>query len=82
MKLLIDIPEHIYEHAKETTEDRRDEFDAMRAIANGTPARCMNEAEKERLIKKDLVSIENRVRHAFNQGYEMGLKGGLNNEQG
>lgn len=36
MKLLIDIPEHIYEHAKETTEDSRDEFAAMRAIANGT----------------------------------------------
>lgn len=34
----------------------------------------MNEAEKERLIKKDIVSIENRVRHAFNQGYEMVLK--------
>lgn len=34
----------------------------------------MNEVEKERLIKKDLASIENRVRHAFNQGYEMGLK--------
>lgn len=34
----------------------------------------MNEAEKERLIKKDIVSIENRVRHAFNQGYEMGMK--------
>ena len=34
----------------------------------------MNEAEKERLIKKDIESIENRVRHAFNQGYEMGLK--------
>ena len=34
----------------------------------------MNEAEKERLIKKDIASIENRVRHAFNQGYEMGLK--------
>jgi rRNA maturation endonuclease Nob1 len=34
----------------------------------------MNEAEKERLIKKDIVSIENRVRHAFNQGYEMGIK--------
>ena len=34
----------------------------------------MNEAEKERLIKKDIVSIENRVRHAFNQGYEMGVK--------
>ena len=34
----------------------------------------MNEPEKERLIKKDIESIENRVRHAFNQGYEMGLK--------
>lgn len=34
----------------------------------------MNEAEKERLIRKDLVSIENKVRHAFNQGYEMGMK--------
>lgn len=34
----------------------------------------MNESEKERLIKKDIESIENRVRHAFNQGYEMGLK--------
>ena len=34
----------------------------------------MNEAEKERLIKKDIASIENRVRHAFNQGYEMGIK--------
>lgn len=34
----------------------------------------MNESEKERLIKKDIASIENRVRHAFNQGYEVGLK--------
>lgn len=34
----------------------------------------MNVEEKERLIKKDIASIENRVRHAFNQGYEMGLK--------
>lgn len=40
----------------------------------------MNEAEKERLIKKDLASIENRLRHAFNQGYEMGLKGRPNCE--
>ena len=38
-KLLIDIPEHIYEHAKEMTEDSRDEGEAMRAIANGSPAR-------------------------------------------
>ena len=37
MQIVIDISEHIYEHAKETTEDSRDEFEAMRAIANGTP---------------------------------------------
>ena len=43
MKLLIDIPEHIYEHAKETTEDSRDEFDAMRAIANGTQQESRSE---------------------------------------
>ena len=41
MKLLIDIQEHIYEHAKESSEDSGDEFDAMRAIANGTqPIEC------------------------------------------
>jgi hypothetical protein len=76
MKLLIDIPEHIYEHAKEESEDSRDEGEAMRAIANGSPARCkgVDEAEKERLIKKNMLSIENRVRNVFNQGYEMGVK--------
>lgn len=47
MKLLINIPEHIYEHAKETTEDSRDEFDAMRAIANGT----QQESSSEKLNK-------------------------------
>ena len=34
----------------------------------------MNVEEKEQLIKKDIESVENRVRHAFNQGYELGLK--------
>lgn len=37
MKVLIEIPEHVYEHAKETSEDSIDETTAMRAIANGTP---------------------------------------------
>lgn len=37
MKIVIDIPKHIYEHAKEQSEDDNDEWDAMRAIANGTP---------------------------------------------
>ena len=79
MKLLIDISKHIYEHAKEMTEDSIDEGKAMRAIANGSPLPKEHGdiiAEKERLIKKDIQSIENRVRHAFNQGYEMGLKEG------
>lgn len=34
----------------------------------------MSYVEKEKLIKADLASIENRVRHAFNQGYELGRK--------
>ena len=59
MKLLIEIPEHIYEHAKETTEDSRDEFDAMRAIANGTqqesssenPNTCGDAISREELIE-------------------------------
>lgn len=37
MKIVIDIPKYIYEHAKEQSEDSYDEWDAMRAIANGTP---------------------------------------------
>lgn len=36
----------------------------------------MSYIEKEKLIKADIVSIENRVRHAFNQGYDLGLKDG------
>ena len=43
MKLLIDIPEHIYEHAKEESEDSRDEGEAMRAIANGTQQESRSE---------------------------------------
>lgn len=37
MKILIEIPETVYVHAKETSEDSNDEFNAMRAIANGLP---------------------------------------------
>lgn len=35
MKLIIEIPDHIYEHAKNSTEDGRDERDAIIAIAKG-----------------------------------------------
>lgn len=34
----------------------------------------MTNADREKLIKADIASIENQVRHAFNQGYDMGLK--------
>ena len=37
----------------------------------------MKSTEKERLIKSDISSIENRVRHAFNQGYDLGYKEGI-----
>lgn len=36
----------------------------------------MSYTEKEKLIKDDIASIENRVRHAFNQGYDLGFKDG------
>lgn len=36
IRIVIDIPKHVYEHAKERIEDSNDEWDAMRAIANGT----------------------------------------------
>ena len=36
----------------------------------------MSRIEKEKLIKADIASIENRVRHAFNQGYDLGFKDG------
>ena len=36
----------------------------------------MSYIEKEKLIKADIASIENRVRHAFNQGYDLGFKDG------
>ena len=32
--------------------------------------------DKEKLIKADIASIENKVRHAFNQGYDLGFKNG------
>lgn len=36
----------------------------------------MNYIDKEKSIKIDIAGIENRVRHAFNQGYDFGFKDG------
>ena len=40
----------------------------------------MNKYDKEKLIEKDIKSVENRIRHVFNQGYEAGLKHGEEQE--
>ena len=37
MNVLISISDEIYRHAKDGSEDSNDEWNAMRAIANGTP---------------------------------------------
>jgi hypothetical protein len=39
----------------------------------------MGYIEKEKMIKADIASIENTVRHAFNQGYDLGYKEGKSN---
>ena len=37
MKLVIEIPDYLIEHAKNLSEDSNDEWTAMRTIANGLP---------------------------------------------
>ena len=76
MKLLIDIPEHIYEHAKESSEDSRDEFDAMRAIANGTQQESSSEIPNkwipvsERLPEDgEVVLFSTKTDRVFNGRY-------------
>lgn len=56
MRILIDIPDHVYEHAVESTEDSRDEWDAMRAIAEGMALYDIKEQLKE-LADFDTVDI-------------------------
>lgn len=56
MRILIDIPDHVYEHAVESTEDSRDEGDAMRAIAEGMTLDDIKEQLKE-LADFDTVDI-------------------------
>jgi len=55
MQIVIDISKHIYEHAKEQSEDSNDEWNAMRAIANGTPL----PKGHGRLIDADEIQFEN-----------------------
>lgn len=34
----------------------------------------MNKAGKDELIRRDMASLENHIRHVFNQGYELGFR--------
>lgn len=66
MKILIEIENDIYEHAKDTSEDSYDEFTAMRAIANGTPlpehhGRLI---DADRLMRVDHIILESQVDNA------------------
>lgn len=59
MKIVIDIPEEIIEHAKNKSEDSNDEYVAMRAIANGTPIEVV-----DKFAKFEDASCEN-CEHAY-----------------
>ena len=59
MKLLIDIPEHVYEHAKEESEDSRDEGEAMRAIANGSQQESCGDAISRQAVL-DIIAFEDK----------------------
>ena len=63
MKIIIEIPDHVYEHAKNMSEDSNDEYKAMRAIAKGFP---YNELEKSCLnCGTSECELGNRARYGF-----------------
>ena len=57
MKLLIEIPPHIYKHALEGSEDSNDEFSAIRAIANGTPINDGGICDLCKIQNSDMLAI-------------------------
>lgn len=61
MKLVIDIPEEVIEHAKNKSEDSNDEYVAMRAIANGTPIGEYRDRLKE--VFREYSSISGDMFH-------------------
>lgn len=57
IKLVIEIPQEVHEHAKNTSEDRTDEYSAMRAIANGIPLDDVKAEINERLWEDDAERV-------------------------
>ena len=68
MKLLIDIPEHVYEHAKEGSEDSRDEGEAMRAIANGSQQESCGDAISRQAVLEGLRTCYDTETKEYSDG--------------
>lgn len=59
MKLIIDIPEHIYEHARGRLADGCDKAEAMWAIANGSLITSCNDVISRAIVQEEITkSIE------------------------
>lgn len=56
MNLLISIDEETYRHAQNRSEDSNDEWNAMRAIANGTPITDNIEPCEDAISRKDAIN--------------------------
>jgi hypothetical protein len=75
MKLLIDIPEHIYEHAKEGSEDSRDEGEAMRAIANGSPQEGCGDAISRQAAIEAIEALQLPIMREASTCYQFKFSG-------
>jgi len=60
MNILINISDEIYRHAKDISEDSNDEWNAMRAIANGIPFPEICDRENSE-IKNEVKDLSKRV---------------------
>lgn len=71
MKLVITIDDDIYEHAKDQSEDSNDEWDAMRAIANGTP---LPEHHGD-LVDRDAIEVLRigNIKREYDKGFDAGV---------
>lgn len=75
MKLLIDIPEHIYEHAKEMSEDSRDEGEAMRAIAKGSQQESCGDAISRQAAIKAIEALQRPIMREESNYYQFKFSG-------
>lgn len=75
MQLIIDIPEHVYEHAKEMTEDSRDEGEAMRAIAKGSPQEGCGDAISRQAAISAIEALQRPIMREESNYYQFKFSG-------